>query len=98
MSPAHELLLEIARLHRQLAALSMAGSTREVVRTMNRIRSVRAELGAAEVGPRCLACGRPPGPEDDWRTYLTAEEEGEPPQVVLFCRACAEREVGDLPM
>jgi hypothetical protein len=36
------------------------------------------------------------GAADGWRAYIAfLEEDGEPPEVVVFCPNCAELELGD---
>jgi len=43
VSPGHDLLVEVARLEKQLAAVAMIGSTREVVRLLDRLHEARAQ-------------------------------------------------------
>jgi hypothetical protein len=44
--------------------------------------------------PECAKCEAlwPPADEERWSAYLTDDE---PPDVVIYCPACAEREFGD---
>lgn len=40
----------------------------------------------------CIECGRAwDQPDDRWRAKVTDDE---PPELVLYCEACAEREFG----
>jgi predicted Fe-S protein YdhL (DUF1289 family) len=52
-------------------------------------------MSAEEVEPirRCPGCGRPWEPHETgrWKAYLTDDE---PPEVVVICPECAEREFG----
>ena len=90
---AHGLLLEAARLDEQLMAAATVGSTREVMRLLEEIRRVRAQVERADVGPRCVECGDRLA-RGAWRAYLTVEDRGEPVEVTVFCEVCAEREFG----
>ena len=46
---------------------------------------------------RCTECGLlSHGDSSGWRAYIAfLEEDGEPPEVVVFCPTCAELEVGN---
>jgi uncharacterized protein with PIN domain len=52
-------------------------------------------MSAEQVEPirRCPECGRPwePHETERWKAYLTDDE---PPEVVVFCPDCAERQFG----
>jgi hypothetical protein len=51
---------------------------------------------ATEYPLRCTECGMPSsGAAAGWRAYIAfLEEDGEPPEVVVFCPDCAELELG----
>ena len=47
---------------------------------------------------RCTECDTPArGPATSWRAYLTGGFDGEPVEVVVYCPACALRELGPAP-
>jgi hypothetical protein len=45
---------------------------------------------------RCIECGAPSdAAADGWRAYVAfVEEDGEPPQIAIYCPACAKFEFG----
>ena len=90
---AHALLLELARLHKQLAAMAAVGSARDVQSVLERIIDLRRRIDEAEVGPRCIECGRLMGMGKRWRAYVAdVADDTAPPEVCVYCPDCAERE------
>jgi hypothetical protein len=49
VTPAPELLDEVARLEKQLAATATVGSTRDIVRLLDRLHEVREQIEPAAV-------------------------------------------------
>jgi len=58
---------------------------------------MRQEAAATSVSGevRCIECGElASGPTNGWKAYLAGGFEDEPVEVVVYCPACAFREVG----
>lgn len=61
-------------------------------------RDRRLARYASGVMLRCEECREEPRAEEEalsWRAYVIVVKEGEPPEVVVYCPDCAEREFGD---
>jgi hypothetical protein len=58
----------------------------------------RVESGSLPEPPlRCVECGAlSDGDADGWRAYrVYVEEDGEPPELAIYCRPCARLEFGE---
>jgi hypothetical protein len=58
----------------------------------------RVQSGSLPKPPlRCIECGAmSDGQADGWRAYIAfVEEDGEPPEIAIYCPACAKLEFGE---